>query len=69
MPRILLIIKPVVMEGVVFHGVEDVSVKIVKDGTAEEIFRDAVRGIMKKLDDTSADLQFFVMDNTLTFNV
>ncbi|KAG2213201.1 hypothetical protein INT47_011350 [Mucor saturninus] len=46
-----------------YHGVEDVSVKIVKGGTTGDIFREFVRGIMKKLDDTNAGPHFFVMDN------
>lgn len=52
-----------ILAGISYHGVEGVSVKIVKGGTTGEIFKDFVSGIMKKLDDTNAGPHFFVMDN------
>ncbi|GAN09142.1 hypothetical protein MAM1_0246c08664 [Mucor ambiguus] len=39
------------------------SVKIGKGSTVGKIFRDFVRGVMKKLNDTNAEPHFFVMDN------
>ncbi|CEP09528.1 hypothetical protein, partial, partial [Parasitella parasitica] len=52
-----------ILAGISYHGVEDVSVKIVKGGTTGDIFKKFVAGIMKKLDDTNAGPHFFVMDN------
>ncbi|CEP07258.1 hypothetical protein [Parasitella parasitica] len=52
-----------ILAAISYHGVEDVSVKLVKGGTTGEIFKQFVDGIMKKLDDTNAAPHFFVMDN------
>ncbi|ORE00702.1 hypothetical protein BCV72DRAFT_326469 [Rhizopus microsporus var. microsporus] len=52
-----------ILAGISYKGVEDASVKLVKGGTTETIFKDFVAGIMKKLDQTNAGAHFFVMDN------
>ncbi|CEP14235.1 hypothetical protein [Parasitella parasitica] len=52
-----------ILAGISYHGVEDVSVKIVKGGTTGSIFKLFVYQIMKKLDETNAGPHFFVMDN------
>ncbi|CEP19591.1 hypothetical protein [Parasitella parasitica] len=52
-----------ILVGISYHGVENVSVKIVKGGTTGSIFKLFVYNIMKKLDKTNAGPHFFVMDN------
>lgn len=53
-----------ILAGILYHGIENVSVKKVKGGTIGEIFKEFIQGIIKRLDDTGAGSYFFVMDNT-----
>ncbi|CEP10018.1 hypothetical protein [Parasitella parasitica] len=52
-----------ILAGISYHGIEGVSVKKIKGGTTGVIFKEFVRGIMKKLDEINAGPHFFVMDN------
>lgn len=52
-----------ILAGISYHGVENISAKVVKGGTDGPIFKDYVKSIMEKLDSTNTGPHFFVMDN------